>query len=297
MYRDDNDQITWLLTDNNKQPIAKMLLTLPTRDEQDFWVLPILFAFIVGTLGGVCILVMFRQLLIKPIILIGDHLQNVRTHANYNLRLNSRYGNEIGDLSRNIDALVTQVQVQQDQLQAQSMEMQRLSYNDGLTGLSNRRRFDQALTINWALAQRNQSPLALIMCDVDYFKRYNDHYGHLRGDEALRKVAAIIKRVSVRQSDVAARYGGEEFAILLPDTDEANAAGIAERLQKELLAAAIPHADSQTSPLLTVSIGIASIVPSAHQQPRELVHRADEALYAAKAAGRNCVILASKIEE
>jgi len=151
------------------------------------------------------------------------------------------------------------------------------------------------MTINWALGQRNQTPLALIMCDVDYFKRYNDHYGHLRGDEALRKVAAIIKRVITRQSDVAARYGGEEFAILLPDTDEAGAAGIAERLQKELLAAAIPHADSQTSPLLTISLGIASIVPNAQQQARELVQRADEALYAAKAAGRDRIMLASQI--
>jgi diguanylate cyclase (GGDEF)-like protein len=296
MYRDDTDQMSWLLTDNAKRPIAKMILDLPTRDnEEDLWVLPLVFAFIVGALGGIGILILFRQLLIKPIISIVEHLQNVRARADYNLRLNSRQGNEIGDLSRGIDAVVTQVQQQQDQLQAQSVELQRLSYNDGLTGLANRRRFDQALTINWALAQRNQTPLALLMCDVDYFKRYNDHYGHLRGDEALRKVAAIIKRIITRQSDVAARYGGEEFAILLPDTDEAGAHGIAERLQKELLAAAIPHADSQTSPLLTASIGIGSITPTSQQQPRELIQRADEALYAAKAAGRNCIMLASQI--
>ncbi|HSB98072.1 MAG TPA: diguanylate cyclase, partial [Spongiibacteraceae bacterium] len=298
LYRDSANQMTWLLTDNNKRPIVKMILDMPARDnEADLWVLPLIFAFLVGAVGGVGILILFRQLLIKPIISIGEHLQNVRTRADYNLRLNSRLGNEIGDLSRGIDALVTQVQRQQDQLQAQSMEMQRLSYNDGLTGLANRRRFDQAMTINWALAQRNQTPLALLMCDVDYFKRYNDHYGHLRGDEALRKVAAIIKRIITRQSDVAARYGGEEFAILLPDTDEEGAKGIAERLQKELLAAGIPHADSQTSPLLTASIGISSFIPTAQQQPRELIQRADEALYAAKAAGRNCIMLASRIEK
>jgi diguanylate cyclase (GGDEF)-like protein len=298
VYRDDADQITWLLTDNNNRPIVKMILDSPARDnESALWVQPLIFAFIVGAIGGIGILVLFRQMLIKPIISIGEHLQNVRTLADYNLRLNSRAGNEIGDLSRSIDALVTQVQRQQDQLQAQSMEMQRLSYNDGLTGLANRRRFDQAMTINWALAQRNQTPLALLMCDVDYFKRYNDHYGHLRGDEALRKVAAIIKRIITRQSDVAARYGGEEFAILLPDTDEEGANGIAERLQKELLAAAIPHVDSQTSPVLTASIGISSFIPNAQQQPRELIQLADEALYAAKAAGRNCIMLASRIAE
>ncbi len=296
-YRDEQNQITWLLTDNDQRPVATMTVTLPVRDsEQDWLLLPLIVSLLVGMLGGVGILIMFRQLLIKPILQIGEHLQRVRASADYTLRLNSNYGNEIGDLSRNIDAMVTQVQIQQDQLQAQSMEMQRLSYNDGLTGLANRRRFDQALTINWALAQRNQSPLALIMCDVDYFKPYNDHYGHLRGDDALRKVAAAIKRVSVRQSDVAARYGGEEFAILLPDTDEASAAGIAARLQAELLAAAIPHAESQASPLLTISIGIAALIPGA-QQPRELIHRADESLYAAKAAGRNRIMLASQLAE
>jgi diguanylate cyclase (GGDEF)-like protein len=295
IFRDRYDRMTWLLTDNRAQPIAQLVLTLPPRNTADkLWALPLLFAFIVAATGGIGMLIAFHHLLIKPIRRIGEHLQNVRMHADYNLRLNSRLGNEIGDLSRHIDSLVTQVQKQQDQLQAQSLEMQRLSYNDGLTGLANRRRFDQALTLNWALAQRNQSPVALIMCDVDYFKPYNDHYGHLRGDEALRKVGAIIQRVVTRQSDLAARYGGEEFAILLPDTDENGALEIAERVQKELRALAIPHAASMIDDVLTASLGIAAIVPGVQQQPRQLVQRADEALYAAKAAGRNRIMRASQ---
>lgn len=292
--RDQHDRMTWFLTDNDARPIAKLVLTLPPRHNDDkLWALPLLFAFIVAAAGGIVMLSAFHQLLIKPIRRVGEHLQNVRMHADYNLRLNSRLGNEIGDLSRHIDSLVTQVQKQQDQLQAQSLEMQRLSYNDGLTGLANRRRFDQALALSWALAQRNQTSVALIMCDVDYFKPYNDHYGHLRGDDALRKVGAVIKRVVTRQSDLAARYGGEEFAILLPDTDENGAFEIAERVRKELHELAIPHAASMIDDMLTVSLGIAAIVPGVQQQPRQLVQRADEALYAAKAAGRNRIMQGS----
>lgn len=296
IFRDRNDRMTWLLTDNHAQPIAQLVLTLPPRHNSDkLWALPLLFAFIVAAAGGIGVLIAFNYLLIQPIRRIGEHLQNVRMHADYNLRLNSRLGNEIGDLSRHIDSLVAQVQKQQGQLQAQSLEMQRLSYNDGLTGLANRRRFDQALTLNWALAQRNRSSVALIMCDVDYFKPYNDHYGHLQGDEALRKVGAAIRSAVTRQSDLAARYGGEEFAILLPDTDENGAREIAERVQKELNALAIPHAASMIGPQLTVSLGIAATVPGTQQQARQLVQRADEALYAAKAAGRNRIMCASEL--
>lgn len=298
IYRDETNRIAWYLADNRGRPVVKLLLTLPPRDSgESLWALPLLFAFVVGALGGIAILIVFHQTLIKPILHIGDHLQRVRAGADYSLRLNSRIGNELGDLSRHIDALVTQVQKQQDQLHAQSMELQRLSYNDGMTGLANRRRFDQALAISWALAQRNRTSVALIMCDVDYFKPYNDHYGHLRGDDALRKVAAVIKRVVPRQSDLAARYGGEEFAILLPDTGETGAVEVAERIQHELEALAIPHAASRIGSVLTLSLGIAAIEPVAQQQPRELVQRADEALYAAKAAGRNRIMRASQVPE
>ena len=295
--RDEHNRLTWLLADNRDQPVAKLVLNLPPRNSGDkLWALPLLFAFAVACGGGIVLLLAFRHLLIEPIRSIGEHLQNVRMHADYSLRLNSRAGNEIGDLSRHIDSLVTQVQKQQDLLQAQSLEMQRLSYNDGLTGLANRRRFDQALSLNWALAQRNQKSLALIMCDVDYFKPYNDHYGHLRGDDALRKVGGIIQRVGTRQSDVAARYGGEEFAILLPDTDETGALEIAERIRKELHELAIPHAASTIDEILTASLGVAAMVPGVQQQPRLLVQRADEALYAAKAAGRNRIMRESELE-
>lgn len=296
VYRDDNDQLSWLLRDNKGKAVLKLILTLPQRSYAlDLWALPLAVSFITGLLGASAMLILFQRLLVRPLLSIGNYLRNVRASGDYTQRLDSQLHNELGELSRDIDALVQHVHVHQQQLQAQTREMQALSFQDGLTGLDNRRRFDQALTDNWGHAQRAQTPLALIMLDVDYFKNYNDHYGHQHGDEALKRLAAIIRHVVVRQSDIAARYGGEEFAILLPNTTESAAQKMAARIQKELAIAAIPHDHSAVARALTVSIGVAAITPNATQGSRELVHDADSALYAAKGSGRNCVVLASRI--
>lgn len=296
IYRDQNNQLTWFLRDNNGHPVIKLILTLPQRSyDVDLWALPLAVSFITNLLGATLMLSLLQRALVLPMLGIGNYLRRVRDSGDYTQRLDSKLRNELGELSRDIDALVQHVHVQQQQLQAQTTEMQALSFQDGLTGLANRRRFDQALTDNWAHAQRGHAPLALIMLDVDYFKNYNDHYGHQQGDEALKHLAAIIRRVIARQSDVAARYGGEEFAILLPETSERSAEKIAERLRHELAAAAIPHEHSSIGHWLTVSIGVAAIVPDAVQSSRELVHLADSALYNAKGSGRDRVTLASQM--
>jgi diguanylate cyclase (GGDEF)-like protein len=297
VYRDDKDRITWLLRNEKQQPILKLVLLLPRRDyDTNLVALPVLVSFGSNLIGFGLILFLFRSVLIEPMLEIGRHLRKVRMVGDYSARLNNNSKNEVGDLSRDIDALVQHVQIQRDQLQAQAAEMQTLSFQDGLTGLANRRRFDQALADNWALAQRAQAPLALIMFDVDYFKNYNDHYGHQLGDEALKKLADITRHTIVRQSDVAARYGGEEFAILLPETTESGAEQIAQRLQSELHMAAILHQQSHIDRLLTISIGIAALVPGSRNSQRDLVHRADAALYSSKASGRNCITLASRLD-
>lgn len=293
--RDEHDKLTWLLRDNHGNAIMKLSLSLPKRNfALDLWGLPLAVSFVTGLLGAIGVLVLFQRQLVRPLIAIGEYLRTVRQSNDYTKQLGSKLRNELGELSRDIDALVQNVHVQQQQLQAQTREMQALSFQDGLTGLSNRRRFDQALTDDWVRAQRTHAPLALIMLDVDYFKNYNDHYGHQRGDEALKLLAAIIRRVVVRQSDIAARYGGEEFAILLPDTSEANALKIAERMQNELAAAALPHDHSAVARVITLSMGIAALTPTPTQSSRELVHKADSALYAAKGRGRNRIVLASQ---
>jgi diguanylate cyclase (GGDEF)-like protein len=179
-------------------------------------------------------------------------------------------------------------------LKGLSDELRRNATLDGLTGIHNRAAFDSRLAIEWARASRNGSPLSLLLLDVDHFKQYNDHYGHPAGDRCLQAIARTVDGVSKRANDMAARVGGEEFAVLLPDTPIAGAQAAAERLRAEILALELPHAQSSTLPLVTVSIGAAQWLPSgphAGCRPADLMDWADKALYAAKAGGRNQVAL------
>jgi diguanylate cyclase (GGDEF)-like protein len=171
-------------------------------------------------------------------------------------------------------------------------ELEALASEDGLTGLCNRRKFDAALNLEFVRAVRNRSSLALIMIDVDRFKQFNDRYGHLVGDECLKKIAGVLKDTPGRVSDMAARYGGEELAVLLPETDAAGAQMIAERIRVEIEALAIAHT-ANPGGVVTVSAGVSALRPTLRDgNPLALVQAADEALYDAKAQGRNRVCLA-----
>ncbi|TVP62164.1 MAG: diguanylate cyclase [Leptolyngbya sp. LCM1.Bin17] len=168
-------------------------------------------------------------------------------------------------------------------------QLNRLATIDGLTQLANRRSFDQALNREWRRARRQQTPLALILCDIDYFKPYNDNYGHLAGDNCLRQVAQMLQSVLHRPGDLAARYGGEEFVMLLPNTSIDGAVQLTEGIQRAIAALNLAHAYSPVSGVITLSFGLVSYRPMPQEHsPRELFHRADMALYQAKAAGRNC---------
>lgn len=177
------------------------------------------------------------------------------------------------------------------ELAASNQNLSDLSITDGLTGIANRRRFDELLVAEWRRGMRSGQPLALAMLDVDFFKRYNDHYGHQGGDECLRAVAQVLKQHVHRASDFIARYGGEEFAILGAGTDGANAWRLAEAIREAMAKLAVPHAMSPFGHL-TVSIGVAAIVPTEQQSLEGLIKMADEALYAAKREGRNRVVSA-----
>ncbi|WP_013322556.1 diguanylate cyclase domain-containing protein [Gloeothece verrucosa] len=167
---------------------------------------------------------------------------------------------------------------------------------DGLTGIANRRQFDLVLRREWErlAAQENFQKIpvcmSLIMCDVDFFKNYNTFYGHLGGDDCLKQVANVIKLACERASDVAARYGGEEFAIILPDTDEQGALTVAHKIHSALKQRQIPHDNSAVSEYVTLSIGIATQIPSLDREPKFLIDLADQALQQAKAQGRNRII-------
>jgi diguanylate cyclase (GGDEF)-like protein/PAS domain S-box-containing protein len=177
------------------------------------------------------------------------------------------------------------------QLQQVNEELQHLATHDQLTQLPNRRYFDQYLTQEWQRLTREQSFLSLIVCDVDYFKLYNDTYGHLAGDECLTKVAQAIKRGIKRPADLAARYGGEEFVMILPNTDSQGAIQVVQTIQADIFQLHIPHKSSSASSQITLSFGIASIYPTTVSSPEILIKKADLALYQAKENGRNCYYL------
>lgn len=172
-------------------------------------------------------------------------------------------------------------------------ELSRQALVDGLTGLANRRQFDQALRREWARALREEQPLALIFADIDYFKPYNDHFGHQEGDDCMRVLAGVFRQQARRATDLAARYGGEEFVLLLPGIGRGAAIQRAEDLADAVRACQLPHPRSECAPVVTVSVGVVSAMPDSRTGEEELVRRADQALYQAKAAGRNQVRFAS----
>lgn len=169
------------------------------------------------------------------------------------------------------------------------MALQRLATKDGLTGIANRRCFDEALAAEWHRAQRDQTSLALLLIDVDHFKRYNDTYGHQKGDECLKSVARAMEEKIFRPADLVARYGGEEFVILMPNTDIHGARLVAERVVQHVHGLAIMHETSDIGGLVSISAGVAANVPTPDLAADRLLAAADRALYAAKHAGRNRV--------
>lgn len=169
-------------------------------------------------------------------------------------------------------------------------ELEDLSFKDGLTGVANRRMFDSIMDLEWENARRNSQPLSLVMIDIDYFKQYNDHYGHLQGDECLKRVASTLGSAATRARDAFARFGGEEFVLVLPETDEASAHKIAERCRSLIFKEQIPHEQSQTGQLLTVSMGIGTITPTHKDEAMSFIEAVDQRLYQAKQKGRNCIV-------
>lgn len=186
----------------------------------------------------------------------------------------------------------TEQQLKQEKEKADELVQSLLAIStlDGLTGIPNRRHFDSVLANEWNRASRTGSPISLIMCDIDHFKPYNDHYGHQKGDNCLIRVATLLQEHARRDGDIAARYGGEEFVIILPVTSLENARDIAEQMRAAIESLSIPHRYSETDNIVTASFGVATIIPKREQLSRLLVSKADKALYAAKKQGRNRVV-------
>jgi diguanylate cyclase (GGDEF)-like protein len=173
-------------------------------------------------------------------------------------------------------------------LDAANQELVRISSSDGLTGVANRRYFDETISIEWRRARRHSNSIAMMMCDVDYFKLYNDTYGHQAGDDCLRRIARVIRQNTERPSDIVARYGGEEFAVVLPETTIGGALIVAEKIRQAIRELNIEHASSPGG-LVTLSIGLASAAPGFDNPPEDLIQATAKALLRAKRQGRDCL--------
>ncbi len=184
------------------------------------------------------------------------------------------------------------------QLYLANRELNLMAVKDGLTGISNRRHFDEVLQKEIRRALRTKKPISLIMCDIDYFKSYNDNYGHQLGDDCLKGIAKIMVAQIKRPADLGARYGGEEFAFILPETDLNEALTIAETIRASVENLEIPHAYSEAASIVTISCGVATVYPSQKDDAKLLLHnliaKADKALYRAKDKGRNQVVTISR---
>ncbi|XGV95193.1 MAG: diguanylate cyclase [Leptolyngbya sp. BL-A-14] len=199
----------------------------------------------------------------------------------------SHLHHKLSDLNQSLQQEIKHRMAVQADLQAANEKLQRLAYFDGLTQIANRRQFDERFIMEWRRMKREQLPLSLILCDIDYFKQYNDTYGHQVGDDCLCSVAAALTMAARRPSDLAARYGGEEFAVLLPNTPLDGAITVVQVIQTHIKNLKRHHQQSKVSHYVTASFGVASCIPTAARTPEQLLAKADQALYQAKLEGRD----------
>jgi diguanylate cyclase (GGDEF)-like protein len=251
-------------------------------------------ALVVGS--GVVVLVILNMLLgaivLKPLRKLTEHAARLEREGDYSLRINSGRRDEIGVLANSLDSLVQTISDRTVELRRANDRLTELSLSDPMTGIANRRMFDEFLKKEWRRATREQRPISLILIDVDHFKNYNDSLGHQQGDMCLIAVAAVLQLHVQRPADLAARYGGEEFAVVLPDTGMDGAMHMAETLRRAVRDLRIEHPASETAAYLTLSLGLASMVPSPSDGDggmETLLDRADQALYQAKKSGRDQV--------
>jgi diguanylate cyclase (GGDEF)-like protein len=252
----------------------------------------LVFSLLAGVLFLALIILILDGMLLRPISQLTRHTQSIEEKGDYSARIQMKRGDEIGRLAHAFDGMIGKIQSQTNELAKMNKELETLSFRDGLTQVFNRRYFDQQLPIILSHMHREKQPCSLIIGDIDFFKQYNDTYGHLAGDDCLRVVSDLLRTHCRRSLDLVARYGGEEFAVILPNTDREEALKIAEKLRKKVQIAQIEHRASLISGYISISLGVTTI---GSETPHEVdvpvvIDTADKALYEAKNSGRNCSI-------
>jgi diguanylate cyclase (GGDEF)-like protein len=266
----------------------------PPEVQISLWVL--LIALMSGASASISVVLKYYLAYCAPIMLFSLYVQYV-DKSYYLMAIFFFYALLLSMTARNFRKQNNFIIEQQIKLIDANNKLEALATKDALTNLPNRRAFENLFRNEWERHLRSKKHLSLMMLDVDYFKNYNDHYGHSKGDECLRSIANIIQKSLLRPSDVAARYGGEEFIIILPETSKEGALEVAERIHYNLKVMNIPHEYPRPDSRLTVSIGIATLIPESGKNSKVLQLLADRELYKAKANGRNCTSSEEEIEE
>jgi two-component system chemotaxis family response regulator WspR len=223
----------------------------------------------------------------------SDYLVKLPDKIELIARIRAHAKNYIMQVER--DAAFFALREMKKQLELSNRKLKKLSMLDGLTGIANRRHFDETFEEELSKAYKTQAPLSLVLIDIDFFKRYNDSYGHQGGDDCLIRVGKTLTNECKNSDDLPARYGGEEFVVLLPGTGEDQAEIVAERIRKAVLELCIEHKASDASPCVTLSLGIGTMLPNEKLKAQQLIERADKALYKAKEKGRNQAVKASTL--
>jgi diguanylate cyclase (GGDEF)-like protein len=250
-----------------------------------------------GLIVSILLLVMLQLKLIKPLQRLTEHALSLQSEEDLSIRLNLVRKDEIGTLAKSFDRLMQTISERTNDLKAANEKLTQLSQVDGLTGIANRRMFDESVEKEWRRMIRGKSPMSLILADVDFFKSYNDLYGHQMGDSCLIKVAGAISESIRRPADLCARYGGEEFVVILPNTDINGAFYIAENIRRAVTALNVPHSGSGLAPCVTLSLGLSTVIPRSGDDLSVFIRGVDQALYSAKESGRNRTIIFGQTHE
>ncbi len=256
------------------------------------------YAMILVVSSGLFVLILLNVLLqavvLRPLQRLTNHASRLQREGDYSLRIDLERNDEVGILAKSFDSMVQTIRERTEELKRANERLTQLSLLDGLTGVANRRMFDNYLKQEWRRSMRDQTPIAIILADVDFFKNYNDLHGHLQGDQCLIAVAAVLQRQMKRPADLVARFGGEEFAVILADTNADGVKHVAEALRQAVIDLHMEHGASQVASCVTMSFGVASMTPQlkdGDEGMKTLLQRADEAMYQAKRTGRNRVVI------